>query len=240
MPPRGEPLADKAMRCQMRRSVTVAAALFASVSLPVIAQQNAATVFQLEKVLVTGSNIRRIEGESGLPVQVITHEELTNGGVQTVQELLDRISANQSFGGFNEAKGEGSLLVGFTAASLRGLGSQRTLVLMNGRRLAPYALSGGQSVDLSGIPISALEKVEILKDGASAVYGTDAIGGVINFILRKDFQGAEVNANYYATDRGGGNNGRVNLTVGRGDLAKDKYNFFVSADYFKQDPLKAA
>ena len=120
-------------------------------------------------------------------------------------------------------------MVGFTAASLRGLGSQRTLVLMNGRRLAPYALSGGQSVDLSGIPASAIERVEVLKDGASAVYGTDAIGGVINFILRKDYQGAEVNTNYYATDEGGGNNWRVSGTAGLGDLAKDKYNFFVSA-----------
>ncbi len=203
-------------------------------------QQEPQSVVKLDKVEVTGSNIRRIEGESGLPLQVITREELQIGGVQTMQELLERISANQSFGAFNEAKGVGSTLVGFTAASLRGLGSQRTLVLMNGRRLAPYALSGGQSVDLSGIPASAIERVEVLKDGASAVYGTDAIGGVINFILRKDYQGAEVNTNYYATDEGGGNNWRVSGTAGLGDLAKDKYNFFVSADYFKQDPLKAS
>ena len=76
-------------------------------------------------------------------MQVITREELINGGVQTMQELLERISANQSFGGSNPALGEGNSLAGFTAASLRGLGSQRTLVLLNGRRLAPYALSGG-------------------------------------------------------------------------------------------------
>ena len=85
---------------------------------------------------------------------------------------------------------------------------------MNGRRLAPYALSGGQSVDLSGIPARRIERVEVLKDGASAIYGTDAIGGVINFILRKDYQGAEVNANYFATEQGGGNNGRVSVTAG--------------------------
>jgi len=224
---------------ERRRRVATGGFLL-SVAVSAGAQQDAGPVVKLDKVMVTGSNIVRIEGESGLPVQVITREELTNGGVQTVQELLDRISANQSFGGFNEAKGEGNTLVGFTAASLRGLGSQRTLVLLNGRRLAPYALSGGQSVDLSGIPVSALERVEILKDGASAVYGTDAIGGVINFILRKDYQGAEINANYFATERGGGNNGRVNLTAGLGDLAKDKYNFFISADYFKQDSLKAS
>ena len=208
-------------------------------SLPLAAQQDLAPVVQLAKVEVTGSKIARIDGESGLPVQIITREELLDGGVQTMQELLQRISANQSFGSFTPAQGEGKILVGFTAASLRGLGSQRTLILLNGRRLAPYALSGGQSVDLSSIPASALERVEILKDGASAVYGTDAIGGVINFILRKDYQGAEVGANYYGTDEGGGNNGRFSITAGHGDLATDKYNAFFSASYFKQDALKA-
>ena len=231
------------MRTRMlaeRRRRIVTGSFLLGAAMSAAAQQDMREVVKLDKVEITGSNIARVEGESGLPVQVITREELLNGGVQTMQELLERISANQSFGAFNEAKGVGSTLVGFTAASLRGLGSQRTLVLMNGRRLAPYALSGGQSVDLSGIPASAIERVEVLKDGASAIYGTDAIGGVINFILRKDYQGAEINANYYATDQGGGNNGRVNVTAGHGDLAKDKYNVFVSADYFKQDPLKAS
>ena len=212
---------------------------FAWMTSSVVAQPEAPSVF-LEKIEVTGSHIARADIESALPVQVITRQELLDGGVQTVQELLDRISANQSFGGFTEALGVGKVVVGFTAASLRGLGSQRTLILLNGRRLAPYALSGGQGVDLSGIPASAIERVEILKDGASAIYGTDAIGGVINFILKKDYQGAEVNANYYATDEGGGNNWRVSGTAGTGDLAKDRYNFFISADYFKQDPLKAS
>src|SRR5258708_30774570 len=120
------------------------------------AREDAALAVKRGKVHVMGSNMARGEGESGLPVQVISREELINGGVQTMQELLQRISANQSFGSWNEAKGEGNTLVGFTGASLRGLGSQRTLVLMNGRRLAPYPLSGGQSVGLSGIPASPL------------------------------------------------------------------------------------
>lgn len=195
---------------------------------------------QLDRVEVTGSRIARIEGESGLPVQVITREEMLHGGVQTMQDLIERVSANQSFGSSNPALGVGSTVTGFTSASLRGLGSQRTLVLLNGRRLAPYALSGGQSVDLSGIPASAIERVEILKDGASAVYGTDAIGGVINFILRQDYQGVELNANVYATTQGGGDNGRISLTAGTGDLAKDKFNAFVSVDYFKQQALAAS
>jgi iron complex outermembrane recepter protein len=158
------------------------ACMLACTALPAGAQNDAAPADQPARVEITGSNIARVEGESGLPVQVIMREDLQRGGVQTMQELLERISANQSFGGFNPALGIGNSVVGFTAASLRGLGSERTLVLLDGRRLAPYALSGGQSVDLSAIPPSAIERVEILKDGASAIYGTDAIGGVINFI----------------------------------------------------------
>jgi iron complex outermembrane receptor protein len=203
------------------------------------AQETATVPVKLEKIEITGSRIARIDGEAGLPVQIITREEMLDGGMQTMQDLLNRISANQSFGGFTEAQGEGSTLVGFTAASLRGLGSQRTLVLLNGRRLAPYALSGGQSVDLSGIPASALERVEVLKDGASAIYGTDAIGGVINFILRRDFEGVEINGNYFDTEHGGGNNWRASITAGTGDLAKERYNLLLSADYYRQEALGA-
>ena len=143
------------------------------------------------KVEVTGSNIKRVEGEGALPVQTITARQIQEGGFQDTFELLQSISANQSFGSFNAAAGEGTTLVGFTGASLRGLGSQRTLVLLNGRRVAPYALANttspsSASVDLSSIPIAAIERVEVLKDGASAIYGTDAIAGVINFIVRQD------------------------------------------------------
>ena len=236
-----ELVAKRWRELESRRKVTIAVGVLCMPVASVVgAQQEADGVVSLGKVEVTGSNIKRVEGETGLPLQIMTREELLRGGVQTAQELLQRISANQSFGSFNEAMGEGSTLVGFTSASLRGLGSQRTLVLLNGRRLAPYALSGGQSVDLSAIPASAIDRVEILKDGASAVYGTDAIGGVINFILRDDFTGAEFNGNYYATEQGGGNNWRVNATAGKGSLAKDRYNVFVSVDYFKQDSLGAS
>ncbi|HEX6138187.1 MAG TPA: TonB-dependent receptor [Casimicrobiaceae bacterium] len=189
-------------------------------------------------VNVTGSNIKRAETEGALPLQVITRSEIQSGGIQTAQELLERISANQSFGSINEAQGIGNTLTGMTAPSLRGLGAERTLVLLNGRRLAPYALSGGAAVDLSGIPMSAIDRVEVLKDGASAIYGTDAIGGVINFILRKDFTGVEAEGTYLGTQHGGGDNWRANAAAGVGDLARDKYNFFISADYFRQYALR--
>ena len=194
----------------------------------------------LDEVVITGSHLIQGAGETAVPLLIFTQQELSNGGVQTPQDLLERISPNQSFGGSNETTGLASGIVGYTAASLRGLGSQRTLVLLDGQRLAPYARSYGQGVDISGIPSSALERVEVLKDGASAIYGTDAIGGVINFVLRHQYQGAEVNANYFATEHGGANNGRINATVGAGDLVTDQFNAFITADYYQQQPLKGS
>jgi iron complex outermembrane receptor protein len=192
------------------------------------------------RVEVTGSNIPRTAGETGLPLQVITGEELRKGGVQTTQELLERISANQSYGSWNTALGENNTVAGFTGASLRGLGSERTLVLLDGHRIAPYALAAGQGIDVGAIPVSMIDRVEILKDGASAIYGTDAVGGVINFILRRDYQGVELNANAYVTEHPGGNNGRVGVLAGTGDLARDGWNAFIFADYYDQQTLKAA
>ena len=145
------------------------------------------------RVEVTGSNIKRLEGEGALPVQVITRQEIEQQGIQTAMGVVERLSSNSSIGGLNLQGSEGATGVGYAAASLRGLGSARTLVLLNGRRLANTAFSG-TSVDINSIPLSAIERVEVLTDGASAIYGTDAIGGVINFILRKDFTGVEASA----------------------------------------------
>ncbi|MGH8799879.1 MAG: TonB-dependent receptor, partial [Casimicrobiaceae bacterium] len=198
-----------------------------------------------EKIEVTGSSIRRVEGEGALPVQVLTHDDIEKSGAQSVMDLMDRLSAAQSIGNFNNTLGEGGSLVGFNGVSLRGLGTQRSLVLIDGRRTAPYALSNTSSpsaagVDLNSIPLSAIERVEILKDGASALYGSDAIGGVINFILRKDFRGAEASFTYLDSDKGGGGSRRYNAIVGMGDLAKDRYNVFITADYLDQFSIRAS
>jgi iron complex outermembrane receptor protein len=211
-----------------------------AVAPPRTSATNSPTTDPLEEVVVAGSRLKHSPAETMAPLLVISQSELSRAGVQTGQELLERISANQSFGSWNETMGLNNGVQGFTAASLRGLGFQRTLVLMNGQRFSPYALSGGQGADLSAIPSAVLERVEVLQDGASAIYGTDAIGGVINFVLRRDYQGAEVNANYFATEHGGASNGRINATAGIGDLAEDQYNAFLSADYFQQQPLRAS
>jgi iron complex outermembrane receptor protein len=190
------------------------------------------------RVEVTGSNIKRLEGEGALPVQVITRQENEQVGIQTAMGVVERLSANSSIGGINLQGAEGATGVGYAAASLRGLGSARTLVLLNGRRLANTAFSG-TSVDINSIPLSAIERVEVLTDGASAIYGTDAIAGVINFILRKDFTGVEAFAYYGDSDQGGGTTQRYNVTAGWGDLGRDKFNIFGSVDFNKIDPIAA-
>ena len=126
-------------------------------------------------------------------------------------------------------------------ASLRGLGGQATLILVNGKRMQelPGEVQGVYGVNLDVIPFSAIERVEVLKDGASAIYGSDAIGGVINFIMRQDYQGAEAHGStarpHAQRRRRRTLEGKV--SAGWGDLGKDKYNVFISASYQEQKPL---
>ena len=208
------------------------------VSTPALAQQTAQTK---ERIEVTGSNIKKIEGESALPVTVISREDIQRSGASTAAELLNTVSAIGS-GGYALASGIGeSGRPGTTTVSLRGLGDTNTLILLNGRRLANYAFSvTGGSTNLNQIPVSAIERVEVLRDGASAIYGTDAIGGVINFILRKDFTGIELTAYGTHTDQGGGNTRRYSMLAGFGDLNRQRFNVMLNLDYQKDDPLAAS
>ncbi len=206
----------------------------ALVSLPAFAQD----VQRGERVEVTGSSIKRIDAETALPVTIIKRDDFDKLGVTTAAELLDRISSNNGQG-YNATLALGDIArPGFSGASLRGLGSVNTLILLNGRRLAVYAFDGG-GVNLTSIPVAALERVEILRDGASAIYGTDAIAGVINFITRKDFAGAILEGGYYSTDSKGGNSRTGTATLGFGDLTKNGFNVFGVFDYRKQDSIAA-
>ena len=213
----------------------------ALISSPVLAQTTTApadTVQRGERVEVTGSAIKRIDAETALPVTVIRRDDIDKLGVTTASELLDRISSNNG-GGYNATIALGDAArPGFSGASLRGLGSTNTLILLNGRRLAVYALDGG-GVNLTSIPIAAIERVEILRDGASAIYGTDAIAGVINFITRKDYQGVTVETQYYSTDNQGGNSGSATASGGFGDLSTQGFNVFGVFDWRKQGNIKA-
>ncbi len=201
------------------------------------AQETAAPATTLERVVVTGSHIPQTDVETALPVQVLTREDIERSGVTTVEQLLERVPANVNPFNLSQTVGNGQS-PGLSSANLRGLGGGSTLVLLNGRRLGNYAFDGA-SIDLNSIPLAAIQRVEVLKDGASAIYGTDAIAGVINFILRKDFQGVEAVGSFSATQHGGGNEGDVAVTVGYGDPARDGFNVFASLAYQKQQALRA-
>ncbi|MGZ5035369.1 MAG: TonB-dependent receptor plug domain-containing protein [Usitatibacter sp.] len=213
------------------------AGIAASVAtLPAMAQQPAAK----ERIEVTGSNIKRVEGESALPVTVITREEIDRSGATTAMELLQLISSNSSAGGVGIQSTIGATTFSAQTANLRGLQGGRTLVLINGKRVNGFAgeVQGVQGVNLAVIPFAAIERVEILKDGASAVYGSDAIAGVINFIVRSDYRGAEATVWYGSPTRsGGGAQERYNASAGFGDLNTNRYNVFVAASYDHQKPL---
>ena len=184
----------------------------------------------VQRVEITGSSIKRVDAETALPVQTVTREQIVRLGVTNTEQLLQNISANSSAGGTTSPQNAGQSTYGEATASLRGLGSQRTLVLVNGRRIANYA-TDGTAVDINSIPLSAIDRVEVLKDGASGVYGSDAVAGVINFILRRDFQGVEITG-YYGkpTTAGGGKNGKVSLVAGFGDIETDHVSAMLSLD----------
>jgi iron complex outermembrane recepter protein len=193
-----------------------------------------------QRIEITGSSIKRIEGETALPVQIINREEIQRTGATNVEQLIQTISAATSTQNIVSATAAGSTTLGLSGISLRGLSSLRTLVLINGKRLAPYGYgftNDSVSVDVNAIPISAIDRVEILKDGASAVYGSDAIAGVVNFIMRRDFQGAEVSAEYGQPEKNAGSTTRFSGVFGTGDLNRDRYNLMVTVNYQKEKAL---
>src|SRR3954469_19339887 len=153
---------------------------------------------KIEKIEVTGSNIKRVEGEGPSAIVVITREDIDKSGATNAYELLNLVAANNSAGNVSIANTIGSLTFSANTASLRGLQGGRTLVLLNGKRLNNFAgeIQGVSGVNLTTIPFNAIERVEVLLDGASAVYGSDAVAGVINFIVRKDYRGAEATVYY--------------------------------------------
>ncbi|MYM36206.1 TonB-dependent receptor [Duganella sp. FT94W] len=188
------------------------------------------------KVYVTGSNVRRLTLETASPVQIITKDELTRGGATSLNEVLRTISAN--VGGIDETRTNG-FSAGAAGLNLRGFGSQATLTLINGRRLAPYAQPEFQTtfVDLNSIPVGAVERIEILKDGASAIYGSEAMAGVVNIILRDSFKGLEVGGSYGKSSRNDGEQKRATLSFGAGSLVEDHYNGYVTVDLRQRDPM---
>jgi iron complex outermembrane receptor protein len=196
----------------------------------------------LEELVVTGTAIRGLNAETSLPVQVIKAEDIARTGVTTTEDLFRQITAASAAGSVQTAQSTGNQNGSLSAISLRGLGSGRTLVLINGRRASVYgggaADANGNSVDVSTIPLAAIERVEILKDGASALYGSDAIAGVVNFILKSDYQGLEVTGLAGTPTRdGGGTTENFSVIGGLGDLKTDRYNVTLSAFFDHDSPI---
>jgi len=230
------------MRFQRKKvAVALAYALGASGAVTML---YAGTAAAQVKVDVTGSSIKRVEGEGALPVTVLTRDDIDKSGAQTVADILNLVSANNSSGAVQISNVVGVTSYSNQTASLRGLGGIGTLVLVNGKRLGGFSggVQGTEGTNLAFIPFAAIERVEVLKDGASAIYGSDAIGGVINFIMRQDYQGADATLFYGSPTGGPGTHGsqqQIQANLGFGSLAKDKYNVFGSFNYQENKPLFA-
>ncbi|MDQ2988425.1 MAG: TonB-dependent receptor, partial [Pseudomonadota bacterium] len=228
--------------------IMVAATLGPCLALPAMAagQAGEQPPPKMERVVVTGSSIKRIDGETALPVQILKREDIDRIGAASTEELVKQLSSLSSAGSSTTVANASGVGGGNIATvSLRGLGGGRTLVLVNGRRMSVYGGgplgSAGSSVDINSIPLSAIERVEVLKDGASAVYGSDAIAGVVNFILRKDFTGVELTATYGQPSAGGhGKDKKAGIFAGFGKLTEDGYNVTFGANVQKTDPIFGA
>ena len=223
-------------------------ALLAAMATPALAQETASTqegsqtVRTLDQVRVTGSRIKRTDVEAALPVTIIQKAELDAQGITSAEQLLQQLNVASS-GPDSLAANSGVAPPGtrgnngVSGANLRGQGADATLVLLNGRRVAAHGLAG-QVVDLNSIPFAAIERVEVLRDGASAVYGTDAIGGVINFITRDNHQGVSISAGADVTQHGGGNIFRASVLGGWGDLESDGWNVWAAVNAKRNEILR--
>jgi iron complex outermembrane receptor protein len=190
----------------------------------------------LQEVVVTGSMIKRPSAETAEAVTVLKADSLKDQGITNIEQALNTLTSNNP--AISVSTSVGTFSGGGSYANLRGLGNGRTLVLLDGQRLANNA-NTGNAVDLSGIPFSAIEQVEVLREGASALYGSDAIAGVINFITKKNYQGAEIEGNFDRPQHNGGGSGQADFTLGHGDLATDGYNVMITGSYQKQQELRA-
>ncbi|MBL8271355.1 TonB-dependent receptor plug domain-containing protein [Steroidobacter sp.] len=223
----------------LRHAVHCVLVASATVTLPVVpalAQEQDSSARPIEEVVITGSRIRRVDEETASPVFVMDQGTIANTGVQTMGDLMMRVPAISGAATNPQVNNGGG--TGESNVELRGLGAQRTLVLLNGRRINVLGANGTTSaVDINMIPINMIERVEVLKEGAGAVYGSDAIAGVVNFITKKNFDGAEVNVEYGQTGESDGEHQSASLTLGS---SGDKLSVIFGVNYNKQDSVSAA
>jgi iron complex outermembrane receptor protein len=185
-------------------------------------------------IVVTGTLFRRTDTETPSPVTVLKADDLAKRGLNTVQEAVQRLSANNGGALPNNFTAGGAFAAGASAVSLRGLTTSSTLVLFDGLRAAYYPLADDGTrnfVDLNTIPEATIDRIEVLKDGASSTYGADAVAGVVNIITKKQIKGLKVNVEAGIAEGGYGAEQRANITWGHGDLSENGYNVYLSGEY---------
>ncbi len=235
------------MSFPLRRIPLFVAQIIASGSLVAIAAspaqaQQADTADQqpVQRVEITGSNIKRTDKETADNVQTVTAKEIHESGQTTVADYLRTLSSNLA--SFTE-QDTNSFSPGSSAITLRGLNPKYTLVLLNGQRITNYGFAQNLEetfVDLNTIPLNAVDHIDILKDGASSIYGSDAVAGVVNIVLKKDYHGVEVDAQYGTAQGSTAQTYQSSVTAGFGNFATDGYNVMVAADVFHRDDLLAS
>jgi iron complex outermembrane receptor protein len=231
-------LSKRLRKTPIARSVSVA--LLALGSIATSQQANAQSGQTLERVEITGSNIKRSEVETAAPVQILTREDIQRSGKASVAEFLQTLAVDNQ--GSVPTTFSNGFAAGASGISLRGLGAASTLVLVNGRRIAPYGLADdGQKIfaDLNVLPLEAVERVEILKDGGSAIYGSDAIAGVVNVILKKNQVGTVFKATLGQSRYGDGAESSAAITHGFGNLESDQYNVLLNFEVTKKGAIAA-
>jgi iron complex outermembrane receptor protein len=187
----------------------------------------------MERVVITGSNIKRIDTETATPVQILRREEINRLGVNSVREMIETLTAATS--SLSDIGGTNSFAGGASSASLRNLGKQSTLILLNSRRVAPYALADYNEVftNLDALPLDAIDRIEVLRNGGSSIYGSDAVAGVINIITRRDFQGLQARGTReQSVANEQFNTSTASLTGGYGDYQRDRYNVLANVEVF--------
>src|SRR3984893_11197445 len=213
-------------------TLTLCIAALAAAATTAIAQTAPPSSDQLQEIVVTGSLIKRTDVETPSPVQIITDIDLKNSGYTNVSDVLRNLAANGS-GTLNQGFGQ-AFAAGATGIALRGLSVGDTLTLIDGQRMVSYPLSddGERSfVDVSAVPFNAVASVEVLKDGASALYGADAIAGVVNVKLKRSYVGSEFTVEGGTSQHGDGTTEHAAGIWGAGDLGSDGYHFYVAVDW---------
>ncbi len=191
-------------------------------------------------IVVTGSIFRGTTSDTVSPITVVTSEDLDKRGINTVQDAIQQLSSNNGPALTNSFSANGAFAAGASAVSLRGLSTNSTLVLFDGQRAAYYPLADDGSrnfVDLNTIPDDIVDRVEVLRDGASSTYGADAIAGVVNIITKREFQGVSGRAEAGITEDGVGANQRLSLTVGTGSLEENGMNAYLSGFYYRSEKV---